>query len=1364
MEITRLRVSGFKSFSDPVELLLEAGLTGIVGPNGCGKSNIVEALRWAMGESSAKGLRGDEMDDVIFNGSATRPAHDVAEVRLKLRGHAAGLPGIDDSDELEVSRKISRGVGSAYRINGREARARDIQLLFADAGAGARSPAIIGQGQIGFIVDSKATDRRRLLEDAAGIGGLQSRRREAELRLQATQANLQRVLDLLTTQEARLAELGKQSRQAQRYRKLAAELRGGEVLLLLARYQLAASLAEAAVAAVSAASTAQEQGLEAATTLRRKRVEAAARLPGLRETAADLQATTAGLRERLTSLRAATDRDAAHVSALARQRDEVEADHLKATRAATELHETAKGLRDELASLTASRDQAARRLDELERADAAAADVLGTAQSRLRARVALAADARAQMAAADERLAALRARRDAIEGERVALPDIADARSAQQQAEANLALQLEALGDARAQLAAAEAELHAIEPQREAERVASLAAEQALAQARQRLAAEELRLRETRAAAARLAEQRAALQRSEERLAERRAALQARAQNFARTASDADVTTRQTELAAAESELAAADSVLDGAREALATAEQERSDTTAAWRDLRRSADAVAAEVRVLESLAPDTEVAGLLDLLEVPDELATAVATALGDDLLAGTDSEAARYWRELEALPAAQGHLPALPPGSETLLDRVRAPEVLHRRFCQIGLVDPALATTAQMQLHPGQRLVSVDGGLWRWDGFVRTPGSEDTAAARVRHHLRLHTARDEATALAHGLAERESATAAAEQAVVAARARLTEAEQRWRAADGAQLRARQRLAEAVAAADRRHIEAAQLEQETSALEREAQDLEGEVSAIDARSSELDDEQLQVAAVQDATTAATQMKEQLERQIAERKRLEAIYEAASRAVRERRTVVERDQTAVEPARATAERAGRHADALEAERRAREAALLREAEEIAAGLASAEPAYEAVSVAAARSTSEQHEAEQSLAAAEQARELAANALAAARGEAGTVAKREEMLKSSLMDVAARQAEMVAAAEDLALRRERLAAELADASAIMRSDPEAIGRLADELGVAEAASQTTRRQLDEEETALAMLERELACAEAALADQRERLAVAQSERGHARDALADAVTVIRDRLQQEPAALLADEATQTALATTRIDELEQRLAAIRASRDRLGAVNLRADVEASELEATVGETKARQAELQQAVDRLRAAIATLDREGRERLLTAFEAVDGHFRRLFAVLFGGGKAHLRLTGADDPLRAGLELEASPPGKKLTSISLLSGGEKTLTALALVFAFFLAQPSPLCVLDEVDAPLDDANVDRFVALMQEIAGTTGTRFLCVTHHPLTMARMDRLYGVTMAERGISRLVSVALERALELRATA
>ena len=207
MQLTRLRLSGFKSFSDPVEVRIEDGLTGVVGPNGCGKSNIVEALRWAMGESSAKGLRGGEMEDVIFNGSGSRPAFDVAEVRLGLTGPVEGLPDLRGALEVEVARRISRGQGSVYRINGREARARDVQLLFADAGSGARSPAIVGQGQISFVVESKPQERRRLLEDAAGIGGLHGRRREAEGKLAGTEANLRRVLDLLREQETRLVEL-----------------------------------------------------------------------------------------------------------------------------------------------------------------------------------------------------------------------------------------------------------------------------------------------------------------------------------------------------------------------------------------------------------------------------------------------------------------------------------------------------------------------------------------------------------------------------------------------------------------------------------------------------------------------------------------------------------------------------------------------------------------------------------------------------------------------------------------------------------------------------------------------------------------------------------------------------------------------------------------------------------------------------------------------------------------------------------------------------------------------------------------------------------------------------------------------------
>ncbi|MCL6609815.1 MAG: AAA family ATPase, partial [Geminicoccaceae bacterium] len=246
-------------------------------------------------------------------------------------------------------------------------------------------------------------------------------------------------------------------------------------------------------------------------------------------------------------------------------------------------------------------------------------------------------------------------------------------------------------------------------------------------------------------------------------------------------------------------------------------------------------------------------------------------------------------------------------------------------------------------------------------------------------------------------------------------------------------------------------------------------------------------------------------------------------------------------------------------------------------------------------------------------------------------------------------------------------------------------------------------------------------------------------------------------------LRRPPVELAQAEAGRE-LAGLDAEQLERRLARLGAARERLGPVNLRAEQEAAELEAELARTRAEEAEIRAACERLERAIATLGREARARLVAVLGAVEGHFRRLFVQLFGGGRAQLRLSESDDPLTAGLELEAQPPGKRLTHVSLLSGGEKSLAGLALVMAFFLARPAPLCVLDEVDAPLDDANVDRFTALLAETARASGTRFLVVTHHPLTMARMDRLYGVTMAERGVSRLVAVELAEAIELRATA
>jgi chromosome segregation protein len=224
------------------------------------------------------------------------------------------------------------------------------------------------------------------------------------------------------------------------------------------------------------------------------------------------------------------------------------------------------------------------------------------------------------------------------------------------------------------------------------------------------------------------------------------------------------------------------------------------------------------------------------------------------------------------------------------------------------------------------------------------------------------------------------------------------------------------------------------------------------------------------------------------------------------------------------------------------------------------------------------------------------------------------------------------------------------------------------------------------------------------------------------------------------------------------------DDIEGKLSRLVRERDNMGPVNLRAEQEAEELEEKIAGMQRERADLVSAIARLRQGIASLNREGRERLLTAFELVNGHFSELFVQLFGGGRAHLALTEAEDPLEAGLEIMASPPGKRLQVLSLLSGGEQALTALSLLFAVFLTNPAPICVLDEVDAPLDDSNVDRFCKLVDELAERTQTRFLVITHHRMTMARVDRLFGVTMAERGVSQLVSVDLETAESLRETA
>ena len=342
--------------------------------------------------------------------------------------------------------------------------------------------------------------------------------------------------------------------------------------------------------------------------------------------------------------------------------------------------------------------------------------------------------------------------------------------------------------------------------------------------------------------------------------------------------------------------------------------------------------------------------------------------------------------------------------------------------------------------------------------------------------------------------------------------------------------------------------------------------------------------------------------------------------------------------------------------------------------------------------------------------------------------------------------------------EELEERRQAALEELERLTALPLEIAEKREALMDQLAAAEEARRLAAATLADGEQALTAADRVVKEAEQSLAQAREERVRRQAAVAAAAQAGQGLAERIRERLQISPEQL-AEEAGE--VDPSQAEPLQRQFDKLNQEREALGPVNLRAEEEVAELETQMAVLKAERDDLVAAIAKLRQAIAEINREGRQRLLASFEAVDQHFRELFVRLFGGGRAHLTLTESTDPLQAGLEIMASPPGKRLQILSLLSGGEQALTALSLLFAVFMTNPAPICVLDEVDAPLDDANVDRFCSLVGEIAESSKTRFLVVTHHRMTMARMDRLYGVTMAERGVSTLVSVDLKTAEKLR---
>lgn len=1147
MKLTRLRLLGFKSFVEPTDFMIEPGLTGVVGPNGCGKSNLVEALRWVMGESSYKSMRASSMDDVIFSGSNTRPARNNAEVAISIDNSERSAPSqFNDTDVLDIARRIERESGSAYRINGKEVRARDVQMVFADASTGARSPALVHQGRIGEIIQAKPEQRRRVLEEAAGVSGLHARRHEAELRLKAAEANLLRIEDVIGQLAGQMEALKKQARQAIRYRTVSAQVRKSEATLYHLRWTAASveqtDAEHAKNLCVREVGTRTAAQAEAST----RQANASSALPPLREAEARAGAALHRLNVAMQEL----DREEQ------RAKDRIAELDLRLVQFAADSEREQK--------LAADAQAAIERLDaEEETIRADARDNAGR-RSGVDARV---EEANGALSSAEKIFAELTAR----------LADLTAQRN-----------QLETAA------------------RQHGERAAKLEAEMA-----------EI-AREVDALKATDGPDLAAL-----------------------TVAVEDI---QRATAAAENAAIDAEAAHAAARQAL---EATRAPLTEAERRVQR----LETEAKTLSKvLAVETKNMWppVMDHVSVEKGYEKALGAALGDDLDAPVDPSAPMRWVG-SAVDAAD---PALPEGASPLSAHVQAPAELARRLNQIGVVDRETGARLASQLKPGQRLVSPEGDLWRWDGFAAAAHAPTGAARRLAERARLADIEAE---LQTARGDAETARGAAEAAQLALQA-ASSAEGEARNA------ARERQREANAARDRH-----------DAAERD-------VNRNAARLSALAEAQTRLTTSRDETIAARTQAETA---------LAALAPAAD---------LETELTGVRD-----DITGKRAHLAEV--RAEQQAIVREAELADRRLMQL--------AADKKGWLERQEG--------------------ARSQTETLAKR-------IAEATHDRSELENAPQMFAEKRQTLISEVQNADAERKACAD---------------------RLQEAENALAEADRDARTALEAASAAREELARAEERFEGAKRRLTDIAREIHDMLEIEPAGVAELAEIKDGEALPELTEVEDKLEKLRRERERLGAVNLRAEEELVEVETQHTSLTTERDDLVEAIKKLRLGIQSLNREARERLLASFQQVNTHFQQLFTKLFNGGTAELQLIESDDPLEAGLEILAKPPGKKPATLSLLSGGEQALTALALIFAVFLTNPAPICVLDEVDAPLDDHNVERFCDMLDEMTRSTDTRFVIITHNPITMARMNRLFGVTMAERGVSQLVSVDLEAAVRFR---
>ena len=1140
MKFQSVRISGFKSFLEPTEIQMNRGLTGVVGPNGCGKSNIVEAIKWIMGENSARQMRGDGMDDVIFSGTDERPSRNFAEVSIKLDNSEKKAPAIfNHYDEIEITRKIEREKGSVYRVNGKQVRARDIQLIFADNGTGARSSGIVGQGRIAQIIDSNPEDRRVILEEAANIKGLHSRRHEAELKLKGASDNLDRLSDIEQTYKEQLIELEKQGRKAARYRSVGERIRKAEATLFFNLMNNAKKEANDLDIQLKNANENVSQGQIKVAEHTKSQLHLANKIPDLKKDEAEkaailqtLNITKIKLDEEKSSAQNALQNIINQINLI--NNDIVRESEIKedAKKSLSTLLTEEKNLREDTENFSTKITKATDLVKKLRSISDAANDKLSTITSEIYS-------IKSDKSDLEKRIKNLKQKIEVTQNQ-LANFNIEDDKN-RFKLDKEKIINLKKLIQENNQLN----DGYKVELEK--------------------------------------------LEKLETRLVEEK-------------------NTAVFEFNKVNLEF---DSL-----------------STLLGRD-------------TLNSNTLEKTIGNINNLEE-------AIGSVLGETLLApilsdDQSTENATYWRDdFKTISTA-----SLPESVIPIVTKITKSSILDTALKGVGIVDnKEIAFKLQKELTFGQALTTPSGGLWRWDGFVQPQGVQNSYSERLQQIARLRLLQNKLPSLEENQSLSEK-----------------------------------KLEECFKNIKKYKDDLANLQVKLSNLISESNELELQNTKVE---SKLLSSEALIKELKNTERVSLEELSELEKEFNNSLNLPSLL-AEELKVRNNADQSRNELT----------------DAMAAEQQIKSEESFKSRNLIQLG----------------------HQKENWKVREEEAKTRLISL------EERLIASQDEKNRLSTLPESfeKKEAELNIKIQEAILNRNTATDQLVknetslnDADKLLREAEKAVSTLREEMIKIEALLNLSKAKIQNIEDRVF-----------------EKLKIKSTELNK----------FINTKEEDQP--------------IKSIEILEKTLQRLLNERETLGAVNLRAEDEMNEMLNKIEVMSKERVDLEEAIAKLRSGIFELNKEGRQRLKESFEEVNENFKQLFQKLFGGGNAELRLVGNEDPLQAGLEVLASPPGKKMQLLSLLSGGEQALTAISLIFSVFLCNPAPICILDEVDAPLDDTNVGRFCDLLNQIVDETNTYFMVITHHRLTMAKMDRLFGVTMEQRGISKLVSVDLEQASRIR---